>query len=100
MSGIDDAILPNTRPLKHDWVIHAELNAILNCEHRPVGASLYCTHMPCLHCFFNIVTAGISHIYYIKDSSTTNTDGKDTDIEIAQYLARDIIKITAVDFKG
>ncbi len=98
MGGIDDSLMPNIRPMKHTWVIHAELNALLNCEHRPSGATLYCTHQPCLNCFFACVQAGISEVVYTNDSSTTNTEEAQVEWEIAQFLVRDKIKVRGVDF--
>ena len=104
MPNIDDDLIPNVRaedldgPCKHDWVIHAEENAILNCEHRPCGATLYCTNKPCLPCIFRCVAAGISEVVYINGSTTTNTDGRDVDWEIAVWLAREQIRVRGVDF--
>lgn len=62
--GIDDGVLPNTRPEKYPWMIHSEINAILNCEHRPEGATAYITGHPCLHCYQCMIQAGISKIIY------------------------------------
>lgn len=62
--GIDDSKLPNTRPEKYPWMIHSEINALLNCEHRPVGATIYVTGHPCLHCYQCLYQAGISTIIY------------------------------------
>ncbi len=98
MPGIDDSLIPNIRPGKHDWVIHAELNAILNCEHRPRKATLYCTHQPCLRCFSNCVAACISEVVYINNSSTTNTKHNATEWEVAKFLTRNKIKVRGVDF--
>ncbi len=98
MPHIDDSLIPNVRPDKHSWVIHSELSAILHCEHKPRGATLYCTHLPCLQCFFACVAAGIKEIIYIKGEDTTNTKGKDTYWEVAQFLARKQITIRGVDF--
>ena len=98
MAGVDDSMIPNIRPMKHTWVIHAELNAILNCEHRPVGATLYCTHQPCLPCFFDCVAAGIAELVYVNDRVTTNTLDKDTEWELALFLSRNKIKVRGVDF--
>jgi len=99
MPGIDDDMIPNVRPGKHQWVMHAELNAILNCEIRPRGGTLYCTHQPCLNpCFFSCVAAGIVEVVYIEDSLTTNTCSTDVEWEVAQFLARDKIKVRGVEF--
>jgi dCMP deaminase len=64
IKGIDDSQLPNTRPDKYPWMIHSEINALLNCEHRPVGATAYVTGHPCLHCYQCMYQAGIAVIIY------------------------------------
>ena len=48
-------------------VIHAEANSIIKLARdgeRGDGASLFCTHAPCIHCAKLIHGAGISKIYY------------------------------------
>lgn len=50
-----------------DEVIHAEANAILKLARdgeRGNGASLFCTHAPCIQCAKLIYGAGISKVYY------------------------------------
>jgi dCMP deaminase len=50
-----------------DEVIHAEANAILKLARDGEsgnGASLFCTHAPCVHCAKLIYGAGISNVYY------------------------------------
>ncbi|AYP68756.1 deoxycytidylate deaminase [Bacillus phage vB_BpsS-36] len=50
--------------------IHAEQNALLQCSKLGVssqGASVYCTHFPCLHCTKSLVTAGIKEVVYLND---------------------------------
>ena len=61
------------RPIKYDHVIHAELNAILNCEHTPVGGKLYVTLFPCRQCAKVIAAARIKKIFYKEHE----LDGKD-----------------------
>ena len=58
---------------KDDLVIHAELNAILNCHVRPQGWTLYCTHAPCSECAKHIVAAGIRTLVY-GAGACTKTD--------------------------
>lgn len=51
-------------------VIHAEANAILKLARdgeRGAGASLFCTHAPCIQCAKLIHGAGIGQVYY-RDS--------------------------------
>ncbi len=50
-----------------DEVIHAEANAIIKLAKsgdRGDGASLFCTHAPCIHCAKLIYGAGINTVYY------------------------------------
>lgn len=53
-----------TEPLsKYDVIVHAEMNAILNCVRRPEGWTLYCTHRPCITCAKHIIAAGVAHVF-------------------------------------
>ena len=66
-----------TKELKtKDEVIHAEANAILKLARDGEsgnGASLFCTHAPCIDCAKLIYGAGISSVYY--RNAYRNTDG-------------------------
>lgn len=62
--NIDDSWLPNIRPLKYDFMLHAEENCLFNCEHRPENGILFVTGRPCLHCLQIIYQSGISKIVY------------------------------------
>lgn len=44
---------------KHEAMVHAEMNAILNCPVPTRGLTLYCTHSPCRPCQPMIVQSGI-----------------------------------------
>lgn len=58
---------------KHDLVVHAELNAILNCRERPQGWTLYCTHIPCAQiCARHIVAAGIRRVVALGATGETD----------------------------
>ncbi len=45
-------------------VLHAEENAIVNAGTECEGATLYCSHLPCLHCCKLLINAGISQVVY------------------------------------
>lgn len=50
--------------------IHAEQNALFQCARYGVsseGATIYCTHFPCLLCTKSIIQAGISEVVYLND---------------------------------
>lgn len=51
------------------YAIHAEQNAIIQAARLGVsveGATLYCTHQPCVICAKMIVNAGISRVVYAQ----------------------------------
>ena len=53
------------RPVKYDLIVHAEMNAIIQCARNgtsPVGATLYSSFSPCIHCTLSIVQAGIARV--------------------------------------
>lgn len=47
---------------KNEWMVHAELNSILNARRDLTGWTLYCTKFPCSHCALAIVQAGIVRV--------------------------------------
>lgn len=59
----DDTVSTRTK----DEVIHAEANAVSKLARDGEsgnGASLFCTHAPCIHCAKLIYGAGITKVYY------------------------------------
>lgn len=52
----------NERPLKYMYVVHAEINAIINATRNGVSLKnsiLYCTYFPCNECAKAIINSGI-----------------------------------------
>lgn len=61
---------------KYQFVVHAELNAILNARGKSLaGAVLYVGLFPCNECAKAIIQAGISEVVYLSDkyASTPST---------------------------
>ncbi|MBQ4535296.1 MAG: dCMP deaminase family protein [Clostridia bacterium] len=53
---------------KYPYVVHAELNAILNSGGRDLrGGKLYVVLHPCQECAKAIIQAGIREVYYLSD---------------------------------
>lgn len=55
------------KPVKYDTVIHAEANAVgiaAKRGSRTDGATMYCTHFPCLNCAKTIIAAGIKKLIW------------------------------------
>jgi dCMP deaminase len=70
----DDTLVTKTKP----EVIHAEANAISKLARDGEaggGASMFCTHAPCVDCAKLIYGAGINNVYYRQ--SYRNDDGID-----------------------
>ena len=60
---------------KYPYVVHAELNAILNANGRDLrGSRLYVALFPCNECAKAIIQSGISEIVYLSDKYA-ETDG-------------------------
>lgn len=53
---------------KYPYVVHAEMNAILNSGGRDLrGGKLYVVLHPCQECSKAIIQSGIKEVYYISD---------------------------------
>lgn len=52
---------------KYPYVVHAELNAILNSSRDLSGCSIYVSLFPCNECAKAIIQSGISRIVYESD---------------------------------
>lgn len=53
---------------KYPYVVHAELNAILNAHGRSLqGSKLYVTLFPCNECAKAIIQSGVKEFYYLSD---------------------------------
>lgn len=59
---------------KYSYVIHAELNAILNSKTDLSGWSLYTTMFPCESCRNNILQSGIKRVIYKNDNANCLKD--------------------------
>ena len=53
---------------RHSYVVHAEINATLNCVVHPLtGATIYTTQFPCPRCAQAIIQAGITSVIYLRE---------------------------------
>lgn len=69
--GCSDDIFPWAREgeeTKYPYVVHAELNAILNARGRSLaGARIYVALFPCNECAKAIIQSGIREVIYLSD---------------------------------
>jgi dCMP deaminase len=65
--GDDDNDPLNSR---HSYIVHAEVNAILNCVTLPLTHStIYATQFPCPRCAQSIIQVGIRRVVYLEKKS-------------------------------
>lgn len=97
--GCDDTEYPWGRegtPLesKYLYVVHAELNAILNATSSLIGATLYTSLFPCNECCKAIIQSGIKKIVYISDKH------HQTDSVVASKRMLDSAGVSYVQFQS
>jgi dCMP deaminase len=65
----DNEPMRQLRPTKYDFVVHAEVNALLNAGRsgtKVSGGILYVTMPPCTNCAGAVIQAGIREIIYLE----------------------------------
>jgi dCMP deaminase len=99
---IDDSILPNVRPHKYPYMIHAELNAIFNTfvSFPLTDCTLYCTGHPCYQCLQYIWQVGIRHIIYDKNVDIKCLGDNKKETQTLLDIMGQRMKITPYDFQG
>jgi deoxycytidylate deaminase len=90
--GMNDDILPTSRPEKYKWMIHAERNALSNCVIRPDNGIAYVTGQSCNQCIMSLWQEGIvrvvmadhhgTHLFDELEKEQFDTFCKHTGIEI------------------
>jgi dCMP deaminase len=66
----DDMNIPSGTRHELCYAVHAEQNAIIQAAKLGVsleGATMYCTHHPCVICAKMIVNSGIKRVVYLID---------------------------------
>lgn len=65
IKGANDAVLPNTRPDKYEYILHAEMNLLTNCARHGISMDncfLVCTLSPCKLCMRLMINSGITKV--------------------------------------
>lgn len=75
----------DNRPIKYEFVVHAEINSIMNSPRTDLkDCTIYCTDHPCNNCMKAIVQTGIKEIIYLNDLDLNRYDvsaGQDMCVE-------------------
>lgn len=103
VGGIIDDILPNIRPEKYPWMLHSEVNAIYNCQHRPVDGIVYVTGHPCLHCYLCMANVGIKKIVYDsrpERNAVMIDEEMMTLLDIAKWLTAHKVELVPYEYQG
>ena len=80
--------LPNTKPHKYEYMIHAEANLIFTAAREGVkleGTIVVCTLSPCQNCIRAMFQSGIRDIYYRDLYRSHNPIMKDIKVTETQY---------------
>jgi len=102
-SNCDDVAFPwgndgDYLDTKYPFVVHAELNAILNARQNLEGCKLYVSLFPCNECAKAIIQSGISEVIYESDKylgTDSNLASKKLfDAANVSYRQMDIIEVT------
>ena len=87
--GIDNSKLPNTRPDKYPFMIHAEANAIYNAVRQgksTQGMRVYVTGKPCASCYQMMHQCGIDEIVYTNVSKPKMIESCESFVKIREVL--------------
>ena len=93
--NLDDDKIPQTRPEKYLYVVHAELNAILHAERELHDCTLYATVFPCSECMKAVIQTGIKTVVYLNDLAGDNWDEhRKATMKMAELAGVDIKKFS------
>ena len=96
-AGCSDDAFPWAREgedTKYPYVVHAELNAILNTRGKTLaGSRIYVGLFPCNECAKAIIQAGIREVVYLSDKY----DGTPMNIASKRMLTAAGVKLTRLD---
>jgi dCMP deaminase len=82
-----DIDLPNIRPHKYKWIVHAEANMICNAAKHGIslsGADIYITGIPCCECTKLLVAVGIKN-WFIGDKGHIRSEEEEILSEFLIY---------------
>ena len=55
---------------KHSYVIHAEVNSILNSNSNIQNSTIYITYLPCINCSKLIIQSGIIKVVFLEEKNS------------------------------
>jgi dCMP deaminase len=94
--GLDDSVLPLTRPEKYDWMIHAERNALSNCVVRPDNGIAYVTGQCCCDCIMALWQEGIIKVI-MSDTHGTHKFTEEDQKRFDTFVSHSKIQIEKIN---
>lgn len=94
--GADATVLPNTRPDKYEYILHAEQNLIANCARHGISMEdcmVVCTMSPCKLCMRMLFNSGITHVVAAELYRDFNDVLLMKDIEVQHYVCEGFWRI-------
>ena len=102
VSGCDESLMTQDKPLKHHLVIHAELNAILfSTQHNLKDHIAITTHAPCDNCLKHLLQKGIREIYFKSEdpiSQRGSDDQKEAIVRLIKSTGAKVLKIDGTPY--
>jgi len=90
---LDDEKIPQSRPEKYLYVVHAELNAILHAQRELANCSLYVTVFPCSECMKAVIQTGMKKVVYLNDLSGNDwEESKKATLKLAELAGVTVTK--------
>ena len=88
----DQEELYNNKEEKYSRVVHAELNAILNCPVRPEGWTIYVSPLPpCCECTKAIIQSGIKKVVCRKMENVSERWKESWRVSHSMLLQADVV---------
>jgi dCMP deaminase len=91
--GLNDELLPNTRPEKYSWMVHAERNALSNCVVRPDRGIAYVTGQCCNDCIMALWQEGVTKVVMSNSHGTHQFD------ENAQKIFNTFVSMSGIQIE-
>lgn len=93
--GCPDNLFSWDKEEKHNYVVHAELNAILNSTTKLDNAKLYTTLFPCPNCAKAIIQVGIKEVIYV-DIKENHKDENDAVLKMFKHADVSLRKVNKI----
>ena len=95
--GAPDYKIPNTRPDKYEYIVHAEANLVANCARHGISTDecfVFCTLSPCVNCMRLLYQSGVRTVFFkdVYRDFEKNVQMRDLHVKVAEvgkyYVAR------------